>query len=205
MALLSRRLRSALAGIERAHSVAWDAHKTLPIPMGAGMVFVRGAEGTRAAEAAFEVATTYVPETERGTVDLYRRSLQWSRRFIGLKVFLTLAELGASGIAQLVEHQTEMGALLRGQLTAAGWTIVNHTTLPLVCFSHPSLLPSRERVPQLLRRVLATGTVWLSEVRLGAEHHLRACITNHTTGPDDVHALVDTLERALAVLPSGRP
>lgn len=197
LGLLSSRLRPALAGIERANSVAWDAHKTLPVPMGAGMIFLRGVEGARAAESAFDVRTGYVPETTPGTVDLYRRSLQWSRRFIGLKVFLTLAERGASGLARLVEHQADMAALLRGQLIARGWTVVNDTPLPLVCFSHQALRPSRERVPALLDRVLSTGGVWLSEVRLGAEHHLRACITNHATGPEDVQALVDALVRAL--------
>lgn len=197
LCLLSSRLRPELAGIERANSVAWDAHKTMPVPMGAGIIFLRGVEGARGAESAFDVRTAYVPETVPGTVDLYRRSLQWSRRFIGLKVFLALAEGGASGLARLVEHQADMATLLRGQLTARGWTIVNDTPLPLVCFSHPSLQPSCERVPALLDRVLSTGAVWLSEVRLGSEHCLRACITNHGTGPDDVQALVDALGRAI--------
>jgi glutamate/tyrosine decarboxylase-like PLP-dependent enzyme len=197
LGLLSRRLKTEFAGIERANSVAWDAHKTMAIPMGAGMIFLRGVEGARAAEAAFEVRTAYVPETADGTIDLYRRSLQWSRRFIGLKVFLTIAENGAPGLARVVDHQMDMAALLRRLLIASGWTIVNETPLPLVCFSHPSLQPSCQRVPALVDRVISRGAVWLSEVRLGSEHQLRACITNHRTGPEDVRALVDALDLAI--------
>ena len=93
LALLSDRLRPHLAGIERADSVTWDAHKTLPIPMGAGMFFCRDPSAGRAV---FSVHTGYVPDALAGRDDLYQHSLQWSRRFIGLKVFLTLAELGAT-------------------------------------------------------------------------------------------------------------
>ena len=40
-AVLSPELKPALAGIERADSVTWDAHKWLSVPMGAGMFFCR--------------------------------------------------------------------------------------------------------------------------------------------------------------------
>ncbi len=52
--------------------------------------------------------TGYVPDAVAGRDDLYQHSLQWSRRFIGLKVFLTLAELGSNGIAALIDHQAAM-------------------------------------------------------------------------------------------------
>jgi hypothetical protein len=45
----------------------------------------------------------------RSTVDLYKASLLWSRRFMGLKVFMTLAELGSEGIAALIDRQAAMG------------------------------------------------------------------------------------------------
>ena len=51
----------------------------------------------------------HVPPPVHGTVDLYRASLLWSRRFIGLKVFLTLAELGEGGLLQIhvLEHRLD--------------------------------------------------------------------------------------------------
>jgi aromatic-L-amino-acid decarboxylase len=192
IALLSDALRPHLLGIERAHSVTWDAHKTLPIPMGAGMVFL--SEG-RAAQAAFDVHTTYVPETKPGTADLYRRSVQWSRRFIGLKVFLTLAEQGESGVAHLVEHQSAIGALLREELASTGWTVVNDTPLPLVCCSHPSLRP--DDVQDVVARVRNSGGGWVSEVRRGSERYVRVCITNYETGAEDIRTLVRALDAAL--------
>lgn len=192
IALLSGALRAHVAGIERADSVTWDAHKTLPVPMGAGMFFARE---DRFAEAVFGVHTAYVPDPEPGTSDAYQQTLQWSRRAIGLKVFLTLAELGRAGVEALVDHQAAMAERLREGLRADGWTVANETPLPLVCFTRAGLSP--EETSDLVRRVVAEGRAWVSEVRLpGGERWIRACITHHEAGPDDVRALVDALCRA---------
>ncbi len=190
--LLSDALAHHLAGVARADSITWDAHKTLPVPMGAGMFIARGRDAT---EAAFHIRTAYVPDGEPGTRDLYQHSLQFSRRGIGLKVFLTLAELGAAGVAALVDHQVAMAARLRVELIAAGWVIENDSPLPIVCFSHPALPPAQ--VPALVRAIVARGEVWISEIRgTTGGHALRACITNIDTTAADVRALVAALDSA---------
>ncbi|HSL83799.1 MAG TPA: aminotransferase class V-fold PLP-dependent enzyme, partial [Thermoanaerobaculia bacterium] len=128
-AALSPRLRPVLAGIEEADSITWDAHKWLSVPMGAGMFFCRHPE---APARAFGTATTYMPAGSRGARDPYATTVQWSRRAIGIKVFLSLAELGLDGYRRLVEHQAAMGDRLRALLAAAGWEVVNDTPRPLV-------------------------------------------------------------------------
>jgi glutamate/tyrosine decarboxylase-like PLP-dependent enzyme len=192
IALLSEALRPLAAGIERADSVTWDAHKTLPIPMGAGMFFVRDRRFT---ERVFAVRTAYVPEAEGDTLDAYQQTLQWSRRFIGLKVFLTLASLGRAGLERIVDRQAATADLLRRRLADDGWTIANDTPLPLVCFRDGEAPP--ERTSALVRAVVGEGAVWISEVRLpDGRRWLRACVTHADTGPDDVHALAEALCRA---------
>src|SRR5213594_3568099 len=64
-------------------------------------------------------------------VDAYTTSVQWSRRLIGLKLFLSIAHHGEGGYARMIEHQTDMGGLLRESLRRAGWRILNRTPLPL--------------------------------------------------------------------------
>ena len=44
------------------------------------------------------------------TFDPLTHSAQWSRRFIGLKLFMALAERGEAGFAEKIEHQTSIGA-----------------------------------------------------------------------------------------------
>ena len=85
---------------------------------------------------AFRADVSYMPGKKVGPVsDPYTTSAQWSRRFIGLKLFMTLARAGESGYAEMLEHQTRMGDVLRAALKATGWRIVNSTPLPVVCFT----------------------------------------------------------------------
>src|SRR5215831_1065043 len=88
-AIISPRLRSYLVGIELADSITCDAHKWFSVPMGAGMFFCRHAA---AVARAFRAETSYMPaRTADAVYDPYTTSVQWSRRFAGLKLFMSLA------------------------------------------------------------------------------------------------------------------
>jgi aromatic-L-amino-acid/L-tryptophan decarboxylase len=195
-AVLAPTLRGHLAGLESADSITCDAHKWLSVPMGAGMFFTRHREPVLQA---FRVeASSYVPPAVPDTDDPYVTTVQWSRRFIGLKVFMTLAELGGDGMAQQIEHQASMGALLRERLTAAGWRLVNDSPLAIVCFTHPEIDAGRTTTKAVIDRVVGRGQAWISEVRLsGPIVALRACITSHRTSEADIEILMDELERAI--------
>ena len=183
-AILSPKLKPHLRGIERADSITCDAHKWLSVAMGAGMFFTRHAE---ALAAAFEIDASYVPRGEEP--DFYRASLQWSRRFIGLKLFLALAELGVEGIAKELEHQAAMADVLREGLRRDGWEILNDSPFPLVCFRRDGIDPA-----ELVRRIVGEGKHWISHAVLGGEVSVaRACITNHETAEEDVESLLAVL------------
>jgi glutamate/tyrosine decarboxylase-like PLP-dependent enzyme len=196
-AVLVPRLRPAVRGIERADSITWDAHKWLSAPMGAGMFFCRHPAAVRRA---FALSASYMPPSAgEHTVDPYAATMQWSRRAIGLKVFMTIAELGAAGMTEMLERQTDMGDRLRARLRAAGWTIANDTALPLICFTHDDIVAGRTSTAEILKHVYARGHVWISDVVLGGGTRvLRACITSFRTGEEDLTCLVDEIELARA-------
>jgi aromatic-L-amino-acid decarboxylase len=194
-ALVSPSLGVHLGGIQLADSVTWDAHKWLSVPLGAGMFFSKHREPLRQM---FDVDTGYVPAGVEGEDDLYRVSIQWSRRHIGLKVFCTIAALGADGLCRMIEHQAAMGDVLRAKLAERGWIVVNDSVLPLVCFTHPRIDDGSCSAGDLARRVCRAGRVWISEVRLtGKAPALRACITSYRSSEADVDALVEELQRAI--------
>ncbi|WP_301174627.1 pyridoxal phosphate-dependent decarboxylase family protein [Actinomadura geliboluensis] len=193
-AALSDRLRPALAGIERADSITVDAHKWLSVPMGAGAFLCTDAEGL--AET-FRVTTSYMPAEVPGTADPYTSSQQWSRRFMGLKLFLGLAVAGRAGYAEQLDHDAALADALRGGLAAAGWDIVNDTPLPVVCFADPGAA-TWEHHEALARRVVEGGRAWISPVRLAGRAALRACVISHRTAPADVDELVRAVGEARA-------
>lgn len=192
-AVLVPELRGVLSGIENADSITFDPHKYLSIPMGAGMFLTRHRDTL---SRIFSVSTAYMPKEGEGlaVVDPYVHSLQWSRRFIGLKLFLTLATTGWRGYTHILRHQSKMGDLLRERLTASGWSVVNRTKLPVVCFT-----PSDEEWDMAMHQrmsdaVVESGRAWISTIMLGGKRPaLRACITNYRTGPEHIEILSTVL------------
>jgi len=201
-AALDPALRRLLDGVEQADSITFDAHKWLSAPMSAGMFLTRR---TQILEQTFRVDTAYMPRDAAGlsVLDPYQRSMQWSRRFTGLKVFLSLAVAGWEGYASAIHHMAEMGQQLKSSLKSRGWRIVNDTPLPIVCFTdatHPDGA-QREYLEAVAREVVASGQAWISSTLLGGEKPaLRACITNYRTSPRDIDALLAALEKARASL-----
>jgi glutamate/tyrosine decarboxylase-like PLP-dependent enzyme len=194
-AVVSPKLRPFLAGTEAADSITCDAHKWLSVPMGCGMFFCRHRDSVAQA---FRSDVTYMPAKAAGndafaTFDPLTHSAQWSRRFIGLKLFMALAEYGEEGYARLLEHQARMGDVLREALTVTGWRIVNSTPLPVVCFTRDGLVTS-ELLAQLRERQIA----WMSDAQLGGVPVIRACITSFRTTEKDIEWVVGEMNKLQA-------
>lgn len=188
--------RGLLDGTGESDSITFDAHKMLSVPMGAGVFLTRhpGHLGRT-----FRVAAGYMPREGAAlpVSDPYAVSMQWSRRFIGLKLFLSLCVAGWDGYAEALRHQALMGNTLRDLLAASGWTVVNDTPLPLVCFRDAE--PGRDPrfLETILNRVLSRGEAWISIADLPHQGPaLRACITNYRTRRADLERLVDALNEA---------
>ncbi len=186
-------LTPLLSGLARADSVAFDPHKALAVPLGAG-VFLTRREGALAA--AFGLRAGYMP---RGAArDPYARSPRWSRRFVGLSTYLVLATLGEAGVAGFLREQLALADRLRARLQAEGFLVVNDTRLPVVCFVDTGPLGDRaSHLERLRRAAIATDGGWISLVRFAnGKRALRACITSHRTTAADVDRLVEALVTA---------
>ena len=91
----------------------------------------------------------------------------------------------------MIEHQAEMGDLLRNSLQSAGWRIVNQTPLPLICFTREGVDPTR-----FLAALHERQIAWMSQVQLaGGAPVLRACVTSFRTQQSDVEWVVREMSR----------
>ncbi|MGA2536164.1 MAG: aminotransferase class V-fold PLP-dependent enzyme [Terracidiphilus sp.] len=194
-AIVSPNLRTHLQGIEFADSITCDAHKWLSVPMGCGMLFCRHRD---AVAQAFRSDVTYMPSKPLNgdastTFDPLTHSAQWSRRFIGLKLFMALAQHGEAGYAEMLDHQARMGNVLRIALAATGWRVVNSTPLPVVCFTRDGLVVS-EFLTELRERQIA----WMSEASLGGVPVVRACITSFKTQEEDINWVVSQMNSLIS-------
>jgi aromatic-L-amino-acid decarboxylase len=185
----SDRLRGLLAGMERADSITIDAHKWFATTMGCGMFIT---QQPLVLSSAFQVSTGYMP-SNIPSVDPYVTSIQWSRRFLGLRLFLSLAAAGWSGYAEHVERSVELAARLRKDLEGRGWRIANESSLAVLCLEPPQGFGD---VRSIVRRVLESGRAWLSVATFEGREVIRVCVTNGDTTSDDVRSLADALEAA---------
>jgi glutamate/tyrosine decarboxylase-like PLP-dependent enzyme len=187
----SQRLRGAVAGLERADSATIDAHKWFATTMGCGMFLVRD---PAALTAAFQVAASYMPSREQ-SLDPYMNSVQWSRRFLGLRLFLSLASGGWAGHAAHIERAVAQAAWIRGALERRGWSIVNDSPLAVLSAVPP---PAMGEPRSVVARVLNSGRAWVSLARFEERDVIRICVTHGETSPADLATLIDALEAAAA-------
>jgi glutamate/tyrosine decarboxylase-like PLP-dependent enzyme len=188
-ALCSERLRRELAGIELADSITIDAHKWLATTMGCGMFIAR--EPAIVSEA-FRVGAEFMPSSAT-SIDPYLNSVQWSRRFMGLRLFLALAAAGWQGYGAHVERAVQVIEGIGSRLAARGWSIANNSRLAVLCALPPAGSPP---VREVVRKVLASGRAWVAVAKLEGREVVRICATHGEIASADIEELVAALEAA---------
>jgi len=186
-ALASERLRGLLQGIEQADSITIDAHKWLATTMGCAMFITT--HGALLSEA-FHCSTSFMPSSLSG-VDPYLNSVQWSRRFLGLRLFLALSVAGWEGLAAHVERAVDVTLLIKERLQGRGWTVANASELAVL-----DVLPPAGSAPvrSLVRRVVASGRAWVAPTSFEGRDVVRICVTHGETSDSDVDELVAALD-----------
>lgn len=180
-------------GVERADSITVDCHKWMFVPKACSAVLVRdGSTLTRA----FAHDEAYMPhEGEQfNAVDI---TLEYSRPFRALKLWLALATHGAGALRDAVARNCEQAQLLYALAREheSLETLVNRPQL--------SITPLRVAVPgcadldahneALCSAMQADGRVYVSPATIDGHAWLRPCFTNFRTSDDDVRVLVDVV------------
>jgi glutamate/tyrosine decarboxylase-like PLP-dependent enzyme len=188
-ALASERLRGLLIGIEQADSLTIDAHKWFATTMGCGMFITRF---PAVLSEAFRASAAFMPSQHSG-LDPYLNSVQWSRRFLGLRLFLSLGVSGWSGYAIHVERAVAVIDQARQLLLERNWSVVNNSKLAVLC----ALPPEGSRpVRDIARRVLDSGRAWVAVAEFEGRDVIRICATHGETTETDIEILVQALDVA---------
>jgi aromatic-L-amino-acid/L-tryptophan decarboxylase len=200
-AVLTEKGRELLAGLERADSIAMDAHKWLFQPFEAGCLMVKDVARL---EAAFAVQPEYLQDAQWGHdhPNFSDRGLQLTRQFRALKVWMSIQTFGLAAFRRAVANGIELAERAEEYVRASRLLeIANPASLGVVCFrfNPRGSGHSPERLEELNRRVQArvidTGTAMLSSTRLRGSYSLRFCILNHQTTWRDVLETLQAIER----------
>ena len=201
-ALLSDRGRLALAGIERADSLALDPHKWLFQPFEIGCVLVR--DGRLLAEV-FRTRPDYLrdvhrPEDEEREVHFSDLGVQLTRSFRALKLWMSLQVFGLTAFREAVERGIANAELAEARIAASGmWRIVSPARLGTVAFGWAPGGVGEEEADAvthgLAEASLADGFAFLSSTVLRGRPALRLCALNPRTTEADIVETIERLER----------
>jgi aromatic-L-amino-acid decarboxylase len=178
-------------GLERADSVTLDAHKWLYLPKACGVVLVRRREDLHGALAHEE---DYIPH-ERPDHHMVDITLEYSRPFRALKLWLAFRAHGAGAIREAIERNLRQARLLHAEIARHGdlEALCGEPQLSVVPFRHvqEGVADLDDHNARLVEALQADGRVWIAPARVDGTVCLRPCIVNYRTTDDDVRALVE--------------
>ena len=196
--LLSEELAPRLAGIELADSVTVDFHKTWFQPVSCSAVLVRDRAGLEHVRhhAAYLNPRSLPDEEDPNQV---HKSLQTTRRFDALKLWMSVRTLGRSGLGRLVEDVMRLGR-------EAGEAAARRPELRLAAPASLSTLlfrwapegeePDDGLVERIRARVLAEGRANVASTRVRGVPHLKLTLLNPAMTVEDVEAVLDVVDEA---------
>lgn len=183
--------RALFSGIERADSLALDAHKWLYVPKACGAVLVRD---PGALVAAFGHDEGYFPHDDgwRHPVD---STLEYSRPLRALKLWLAFRIYGATAFRHAIERNLRQARflheLVREEMMLA--PLSGPPQLSVVPFRH--LAGGRSGLDKhnlhLAQAIQRDGRAFVSSAEIDGCVYLRPCIVNFRTSDCDVRALVE--------------
>lgn len=192
--VLSDRHRHLLDGIGRADSVTVDFHKLFYQPISCATFLVRR---PRDFDAIHLHADYLNPEenAEAGVLDLVGKSIQTTRRFDGLKPFLTLQALGRRKLAAMIDATIALAADTAALIEAdADLTLAAPPTINALVFRFAPNGHDLAIVDAVNRAIRATllhdGRALLAGTRVDGHSHLKLTMLNPRT----------TIEHARAIL-----
>ena len=199
-AILTDRGAELLKGLERADSIAMDAHKWLFQPFECGCLMVKD---IRKLEGAFSVQPEYLQDTRWGRdhPNFGDRGLQLSRSFRALKVWMSVQTFGMAAFRRSIGQGIELAEQAEAYIRESDvLQIANPASLGVVCFRvNPRTTELNdeqlEEINEAVQaRVIEEAVAMMSSTRLRGLYSLRFCILNHTTTWEDVRFTLAAIE-----------
>jgi glutamate/tyrosine decarboxylase-like PLP-dependent enzyme len=185
-------------GMDLADSISLDPHKWLYQPLDCGCLLYRDRSQARRT---FSFTGDYAKPVQEHPVEsfaFFEQSVELSRRFRALKLWLSLRYHGLANFRAQIQNDLDCAQHLASLIEKnEELELLAPVPLSAVCFrylprsSNPSDAQVDELNRQILTNVLRRGRVYFSNATISGRFALRACIVNHRTTPADVAEVVN--------------
>ena len=199
--VLDPNLAERYVGMDRVHSLTFDPHKWLSVPVECGAALVR--DGALLRET-FSLVPPYLRTEEGrgfGGLPWYSEyGFQQTRGFRALKLWSTLLLAGRDGLAQHVVRCNALARRLAAMIEESNdLELLAPVELSVVCFRYAPATLRADRLrldavnKAIMEEVQAGGETFLTQTTLSDRFCLRACVVHYATTEDDLRVLLNAV------------
>jgi aromatic-L-amino-acid/L-tryptophan decarboxylase len=198
--LLSHAWSMRNRGLELADSITIDPHKWFYAPLDAGAILVKD---DRRLTASFGMKPAYLTdELDRANerYQYYVHSFEQSRRFRGLKVWMSFKRYGARQIGEWIDGNVRQAKHLYGLVTKLSeFEAASDPPMSAICIRHrgadPDAAQSKELHAEVARRIEQGGRFWISTTELKGKTWFRINPVNFRTRTEHMDQLLALLQQ----------
>lgn len=198
--LLSERHRHRLDGIEQADSVTVDYHKSFFQPIGSSALIVKAASSF---ESIAHYAEYLNPVSEAAaTPNQVSKSLQTTRRFDALKLWVTLRTLGVQRLGSMFDQvialaeDAQQEVAMRAQLHLVADVQLSTLVFSFEDPSHPLEIEEHNQLAnQIRQRLYSSGEAMIAATTVAGKRLLKLTLLNPNTTLSDISEILDAICR----------
>ena len=189
--IMSQTYRDRLRGISLCDSITVDFHKMFLLPISCSALLMRDGERLKC----FELHADYLnreEDEEDGYINLVGKSMQTTRRFDALKVFMAFQTRGADGYARIIDTAVGNASYFYGRISKDPDFIAPvEPELSSVVFA----LAGGDEVNKRVRRaLLAEGTV-IGQTVMDGRVMLKFTLLNPNLGPEMIDSIITRIKQ----------
>ena len=187
-------------GLELADSITIDPHKWFYAPLDAGAILVRD---DRRLTASFGMKPSYLTDELDRTNERYQyyvHSFEQSRRFRGLKVWMSFKRYGASQIGEWIDNNVRQAKHLYSLVAKhREFEAASEPPMSAICVRYRGVdlkeTESKELHAEVVRRIECGGKFWISTTELKGRTWFRINPVNFRTRTEHMDHLLALLEQ----------
>lgn len=199
--MLSEKHSNKLAGIEQADSITIDFHKQFYQPISCGAFFVKNKENFRYLA---HHADYLNPENDEddGLVHLVSKSVQTTRRFDALKLFMSLRIVGEKNFQSIIDYTLHLASQAAGVLDQnEQFEVCNRNPeINAVVFRYADGYAENldELNMYIYKRILHTGTALVAKTKVNGQVFLKFTLLNPRTTIMDIEDILQSISQFAA-------
>lgn len=199
--LVSNKLQHKLKGIEKADSLAWDAHKMMFVPSPCSLLFYKNKEKSYGA---FHQEASYVFEKQSDIYTEYdsaEKNFECTKRPMIMNLWVLWALYGRALFSNKIDYLCQLCTdaywLLNDELD---FELIHQPEANIFCFRYKPLNGQNINIPdfqvKIRNRVRENGMFFISKVDINNETALRVVFMNHLIEIEHFKMLLTEIRKA---------